>query len=705
MRATALALAVLAGPICAASAATPETRGDEPSSAPAKPDDAKRPHDEADTQQPSPPPATTVRTRVQGHTPRTAASEQTVRDRDLKLRPVTRPADILQVTPGLIVMQHAGGGKANQYFLRGFDIDHGTDLALSVDGVPVNLVSHGHGQGFADLHWLIPELVDRIEIAKGPYDVRHGDFATAGAVNLVTRRGDGVTRLQYSIGRYGEHRGLMMAGPRWKGGSALVAAEARTWDGPFDSPERARRLSAFGKLSLDLSSRTRIDIAATGYASTWNASGQIPSRLVRAGELDRFGSLDPSEGGSTQRLGLTASVRHRPSDDERLDALAYLAISNFQLSSNFTFFLEDPVNGDQIEQTDDRVLVGFKGSYSRRQDVGRGVALTHTLGLQTRFDRAKAGLFSARERERLATRIDSTIREAALGFFAEESARLTPWLQLVGGTRVDMLHFAVDGAPGGAKSYIFASPKLSAVFSPLAMLDVFLNFGIGYHSNDARAVVAGGTPFARATSGDVGFRVTPIERLTIGVSGYAIHLGEELVWSGDGGTTEASGETLRVGVEVEARLRVLDWLFVDADFTYNHGRFLDAEAGADRIPLAPTVTAAGGVSVRHPSGVYGRLGARFISDRPANEDNSLRAEGYALLDVSAGYEHRWFEVRLDLENLTNASYREAQFATTSRLSGEPPCRAPAFADGGGCADVDFTPGVPLNVRATVAMKF
>ncbi len=609
------------------------------------------------------------------------------------------------MAPGLVVVQHAGGGKANQYFLRGFDIDHGTDLALSVDGVPVNLVSHGHGQGFADLHWLIPELIDRVEVAKGPYDVRDGDFATAGAVNLVTREADGLTRLQYSIARFGEHRGLLMGGPRWEGGSALLAAEARTWDGPFESPEKARRLSLFGKLSLTPTSRTRLDLLASGYASTWNASGQIPARLVRAGELSRFGSLDPTEGGSTQRLGVHASLRHRPSSDATVEALAYLALSKFQLFSNFTFFLEDPVNGDQIEQTDDRTLIGFKASYRRRQPVGSSVVLTHTIGLDSRFDRVRATLGPTRERERLAEPAVASIREAGLGLYAEESARLTPWLELIGGTRVDMLHFLVEGAPGGARSAVFASPKLTAVLSPLDQLDVFLNFGVGFHSNDARAVVDGGSPFARAIGGDVGMTVRPVERLTLSASGYALHLAEELVWSGDGGATEASGATMRLGLELEARLQVLDWLFVDADFTYNHGRFVDEPSGADRIPLAPTVTAAGGVSVRHPIGVYGRLGARYISDRPANESNTLTAEGYALVDLSVGYVHRWFELRLDLQNLTNAAYREAQFATTSRLAGEPPCRAPSFSDEGGCADVDFTPGVPFDVRATVALKF
>jgi len=651
----------------------------------------------------APAPSPDNRTIVQRSRPRTAASAQVVRDQDLRLRPITRPADILRVAPGLVVMQHAGGGKANQYFLRGFDIDHGTDLALSVDGVPVNLPSHGHGQGFADLHWLIVELVDRVEIRKGPYDVRDGDFATAGAVNLVTRRDLDHARLQYTIGRYGEQRGLFAASPRWDGGSMLLAGEVRTWDGPFESAENAERFSAFTKLTLDLAPATRLDLVGTAYGTTWNASGQLPARAVDAGLVGRFGSFDPTEGGSTQRFSLAATMTHAVDRDERVEARAYIVKNSFQLFSNFTFFLEDEVNGDQIEQVDDRAYLGLAASWQRRDRVG-GVRLTHTLGLDTRLDLVDNGLYAAKARERLATKVSDEIREAAIGFYAEESARITRWLQIVAGTRVDMLHFDVEGATGGARSAIFASPKLTTVFSPLPELDVFLNFGMGFHSNDARGVVQGGSPYARATGGEIGVRAVPVYGLSLAVAGYALHLDSELVWVGDAGTTEASGETLRLGVEAEARIRPLDWLYLDVDVTWNRGRFVDEPEGADLIPLAPELTLSTGVSVEHPSGFYGRVGLRHIADRPATEDGALTAEGYAILDAAIGYKADWYELRLEAENLTNAAYREAQFATTSRLPGEPPCVAPGIADGGGCLDVDFTPGVPFDIRATVALK-
>ncbi|MCA9517057.1 MAG: TonB-dependent receptor, partial [Myxococcales bacterium] len=643
------------------------------------------------------------RTVIRSTRPRTAASAQVVRDRDLKLRPVTRPADILQVAPGVVVVQHAGGGKANQYFLRGFDSDHGTDLALSVDGVPVNLPSHGHGQGFADLHWLIVDLVDRVEIDKGPYDVRNGDFATSGAINLVTKRSLDHTRVQYTLGRYGEHRGLFVAAPRWDGGSALIAGEARTWDGPFDSAEDAQRLSAFAKLSLDPSPATRVDLAATAYATTWNASGQIPERAIEAGVIDRFGSLDPTEGGNTQRFSVYGRLEHQLSRDERVEARLWFVQNKFQLFSNFTFFLEDPVDGDEIEQVDDRTHSGFAASWERHDEVGC-VHLTHTLGLEARLDDIDNGLYHDVARARLGTTREDHVSEASIAFYGEESARLTDWLRLVGGSRVDILSFDVDGADGGGRSIVFASPKLSAILSPLPVLDVFLNFGVGFHSNDARAVVQGGTPFARATGGEVGVRVLPFDRLSLALAGYALHLESELVWVGDAGETEASGATTRLGIEAEARLAALDWLFFDLDVTYNHGRFDDEPDGADLIPLAPTFTASGGVSVRHPSGFYGRVGFRAISDRPAVEDDSLTADGFFLLDASAGYEGAWFDVRVEAENLTDTDYREAQFATTSRLAGEPPCLGGRAADGAGCADIDFTPGVPFNIRATVAFK-
>lgn len=671
--------------------------------------------------------APTAEVVVKGRRSLTAASSSTLRDRDFLLRPHSRPADILAVTPGLYVVQHAGGGKANQYFLRGFDADHGTDVALSVDGVPVNLVSHGHGQGYADLHWVIPELVQRVELQKGPYLAQHGDFATAGAINLVTRRSLEKSQVSLGAGMFDSYRGLVIASPHWEGWKSLIAGEVYGTNGPFDHAEKLQRYNVYAKLTRELGgdAPANLSLAFTSYAGGWNASGQIPLREVRAGRLDRFGSLDPSEGGQSQRHGVYGTYRAFPTPDSSLLLLAYLTHYRLDLYSNFTFFSRDPENGDMIEQNDARTLAGLSGNYrfsSRVEDL----KFDTELGVQIRNDSIRNGLHYSRERERLTSVLDANVRQGSLALYAQEDVSWTDWLRTVGGVRADYFGFEVDDGQedldtlgtrtSGVRQAALVSPKANVILTPAEALELYLNFGMGYHSNDARGVVRSRdavTPLTRATGYEAGARLRLFERLDLAAAAFGLDLESEIVWAGDEGTTEAKGPTRRLGVELEARAELLPWLFADADMTFTRARFTRAPGGANTVALAPTRVASAGVSARHVDGYFGRVGVFHLADRAASEDRFFVAEGFTRLDATLGYRHPAFEVSVSGQNLTDVEWREAQFANVSRLPSETsaancPAGTRSAEDGGefvGCEDLHFTPGAPVHVQGTATFFF
>jgi outer membrane receptor protein involved in Fe transport len=668
-------------------------------------------------------------TQVRARRPYTAASSTTVRERDLRLQVVRRTADLLQSVPGLFTVQHAGGGKANQYFLRGFDADHGTDVALSVDGVPVNMVSHGHGQGYADLNWVIPELVERVEVQKGTYAAEHGDFATAGAVNLVTRRNFESSQLTFAAGQFDTYRGLLVVSPELPGWDPVVAAQAYFTNGPFQNPEGLERYSVFARVHRALSDSASLALTLTSYASGWSASGQLPERAVADGRLSAFGSVDPTEGGASERHALQATFRARTRKEDTLEVMGYLAQSRFNLYSNFTFFSADPENGDGLEQEDARVHFGLDARYRAPRALGP-VPVELSAGAQLRSDDVETGLWSARARERLATAVDAHVREGSVGLWAQADAQPLPWVRAVVGGRLDAFSFRVRDAledlgtqgtrTSGARLASQASPKASVVVGPFADTELYGNWGVGFHSNDARGVVRTVdpvTPLTRATGGEVGLRTRAVPGLTLSATLFRLDLDSELVWVGDEGTTEARGATQRQGVELEAQLKPLSWLQADAEVALSRGAFTDAPADAQAIPLAPQLVLSAGLSAVHPTGLFGRLSALHLGDRPATEDGFLVARGFTRVDATAGWRGTTFgtgwEVSVGVQNLLNATWREAQFANVSRLPDElgadacPATTRPAVDGGsfGGCEDVHFTPGAPFNAQAAVSLFF
>lgn len=672
-------------------------------------------------------------TTVTKRRPITAASSTTVRDRDFLLRPHQRPADILTVAPGLYIVQHAGGGKANQYFLRGFDADHGTDVAITIDGIPVNMVSHGHGQGYADMNWLIPEIAERVEVFKGPYFAQHGDFTTAGAVNVVTRRSFEQSQASLSAGMFRTFRGFVASSPKLDGWTPLLAFDVSRTNGPFINPEAFTKFNLFSKITRDLDPHSTLTFALTAYGGGWNASGQIPLREVDAGRLDRFGSEDPSEGGNSQRHNLYAMYKNATDDGHELSLLGYVTLYRLNLYSNFTFFSDDPVNGDGKEFIDNRTMLGMKGSYRMPGKIGEASTFT-TLGLQLRNDNVTNGIRHVVKRKRIGTLLDNDVSEGSLAAYAEEDTHWANWFRTVMGLRADYFGFTVTDrqetqAPGAAKSSGVAdalqfSPKANFIFTPVENLDLYANAGMGFHSNDARGIVkdpGGVTPLARAYGYELGTRTRLAgDRVDLSASLFRLDLDSELVFVGDDGTTDARGPTRRQGIEIEARFKLVDWgpggagVFADTDLTFTKAAFTRDAGNGTAVALAPTRLVSAGVSVRHPSGFYGRLAAFHIGDRPATEDGFLTADGFVRFDATVGYRQRSYELSVAFQNLFNTKWREAQFANVSRLPNETgPSSCPSGtrpkSDGQGnfkgCEDVHFTPGAPFNVQATASVFF
>lgn len=647
-------------------------------------------------------------------------------DRDkLATRSRTQMSDILRQVPGLMVSQHAGGGKADQYFIRGFDADHGTDVAIFADGVPVNMTSHGHGQGYADTHWLIPEAIATVDVHKGPYAARYGDFYTAGALEMRTIDELPTSGTVWIAGgspitgrRAFDRRMVAMASPRVRDDDkTLLAAEIGEQDGAFVNPQDFQRGIAMGKWQGTVGAG-QLAIATSWYSARWNQSGQIPADLVASGELDRFGAIDPSEGGSAVRGSIQAGYELPVGDGGTLRVATYGVRNKLDLFSNFTLYARDAEHGDGIEQTDDRYLYGASATYQKAIRRASFAALV-TTGLQLRVDDVATSLWHAQQRRRLddcfegsnpCNRHDSTIANAAA--FAEANVIATEWLHLFPGVRVDGFAWDVTdftqtmAVPGGdampgvgaTAARMIASPKLSVELHPTKQINFFVNGGSGFHSNDARAATAtnGVGALARAVGGELGARVKPNENSRVSMDVWYLQLSSEQVWSGDNGGTEASDPTRRFGLDIEGSTQLASWLALDGNVTWAKARFVANAGNGSAVALAPRWMGSAGLTARTKTGAsFVSLRGRGISDRAGTEDGALTAEGYVLVDVVAGTRRGAWGVNLTINNLLDTEWREAQFAEASRV-------APA-------ADVveqmHFTPGIPLTATATVSYSY
>ncbi|HEX3178941.1 MAG TPA: TonB-dependent receptor plug domain-containing protein [Methylomirabilota bacterium] len=634
--------------------------------------------------------------------PVASSSEQMIPGRDFELRPQGRPADVLRLIPGLIINQHQGGGKAEQYLIRGFDADHGTDLAIFVDGVPVNLRSHAHGQGYADLHFLIPETVRAVDVLKGPYFAEYGDFDTAGVVRLITRDYVDENTLEVAGGSFNTQRYLALLSPTRDALKTFVAMEGYRNDGPFDHPNGYLRFNVFAKASTDLTEDMRLSVWASFYHAEWHGSGEVPARAVRAGLIDRFGSIDPNEGGITQRATVNADYVWKVADNQRLSVNTYVSYYTLTLFNDFTFFLNDPDNGDMLNQRDRRFVAGFDAQYEMRQRPF-GIPLTTTAGIQYRIDTPHVVLANAVQRHQVSRVQDVDVVEQSYSPFVKFDIVPVDKVRLVTGVRGDVFAFDVkdrvnttEARVAGTATKARPGVKANLVLGPWAETELFGNFGTGFHSNDARAVIANPRLDAlpTATAYEVGLRSRLLPRAEVFATYWFLDLDSELVFVGDEGTTEARGRSHREGVEAGAKVRLLDWLTFTGDVTYTaRAEFVDT---GQAIPLAPIWTARADLTARLPWGLSTSLEMRHLGDRWADEARHHTARGYTLFNWTGRYRYRNLEAFLSIENLANTEWREAQFLFTSRLPGEP---------AGGVEDVHFTPGTPRSFLGGVAFHF
>lgn len=626
-----------------------------------------------------------------------AASQGTVRAELLKSRPALRTGELLEFVPGLIVTQHSGDGKANQYFLRGFNLDHGTDFATTVDGLPVNMPSHGHGQGYADLNFLIPELVDRIEYRKGPYFAKNGDFAAAGSADIVYRRTLDAPFAALTLGQR-EYRRLVGGGSAelGQGVQLLGAVEAMHNDGPWVVSEHLRKSNAL----LTLSSGTRAEGwsgSLMAYDATWNSTDQIPQRAIAAG-MNRFDTLDPSDGGSTRRASLSGQW-HRDTGTSATRLAAYAIDYRLELFSNFTYALERPATGDQFSQQDRRSIYGVSASHAVDHPLA-GFTARSEIGVQLRHDRIRVGLFDTQAREIIATTRDDKVRETQLGLYGQTTLELTPWLRGVAGLRADSARFCVDGlsdaANSGSVSDHLLSPKLSLILGPWAKTEFFFNAGKGFHSNDARGVVVDAPGLVAARGLELGARSEWLPGLQSSLALWKLDFDSELVYVGDAGATEPNRPSTRRGVEWNNRWIPRPWLLVDADLAWTHARFANADPAGKRIPNAVDKVASLAVSLRDRGPWSGSLQWRYLGSGALIEDNSVRSRSSLTTNLRIARKlGAKAELTLDMFNLFDRKVDDIQYFYESQLPGE---AAPV-------ADRHVHPAEPRTLRLTLRVDF
>jgi len=634
-----------------------------------------------------------------------------ISETDIKMRGVSNSQEVLRIVPGLFIGQHQGGGKAEQIFLRGFDADHGTDIGLFVDGMPVNMVSHAHGQGYADSHFIIPETIESTTFKKGPYDAEKGDLVTSGFVDFHTADAISNNMVKLEAGQFNTYRALAMVNllddkAKVNGHSWYAASEYRYSDSYFDNPQHFKRFNFFTKYKGRLSEHNTLTLSASTLYSTWFASGQIPDRAIDKGIVGFYGALDPNEGGVTSRTNFNASLLTTLGNNDIIKNQVYYSRYKFDLHTNFTFFLVDTVNGDEIRQKEARNLYGYNGSYVHEGYLGN-TKVTTDIGINTRLDVTDSSELShTKDRYTLLNRIKlGNITELNAGAYISETFRFNEKFSINAGLRFDQFLyqynnlFAGDTTLNGVGVYKVhnntISPKLNFYYQANDKTELYLSAGKGFHSNDTRAAVNGLQTLPGAYGSDLGIVFEPARNLLINTALWYIYLQKEYVYGGDGGTVDFSGRTQRFGFDFSTRYEPFRSVFFDLDVNYAHGRSLDEPAGKNYIPLAPVLSSTAGITYANKSGFNGSLRYRYLSDRPANEDYTLTAKGYFVNDLVLNYTRPKYEIGLTINNLFNVKWKETQFDTVTRLKGE--SRA---VDG-----IAFTPGTKFAALAHISYFF
>jgi TonB dependent receptor/Carboxypeptidase regulatory-like domain/TonB-dependent Receptor Plug Domain len=638
-----------------------------------------------------------------------AASEGAITARQIEQRPIMRAGEVLETVPGLIISQHSGEGKANQYYLRGFNLDHGTDFATTVAGIPVNMSTHAHGHGYTDANFLIPELVSGVQFKKGPYYAEEGDFSAAGAVNVNYFNALAHPLLEFSGGSEGWQRFLAAASSKAGAGIVLGALELNHNDGPWTRPDDYRKVNGVVRYSQGDAAKA-FSVTGMAYHGTWNSTDQVPDRAISDGAISRFGNIDPADGGETHRYTGSADAQWT-SSNSATRVNGYLVNYALDLFSDFTYFLDDPVHGDQFEQVDRRNVTGGRVTH-RRLNRWAGRAVENTVGAQVRHDAiGTVGLYHTQARARISTVREDQVGQTSAGVFVQSAYQWSSVVRTVVGVREDLFHFNVksdDPANSGTRTEQIASPKFSAVFGPWGGTEFYANAGLGFHSNDGRSAtltrdpntgdaVDPSTPLVRARGAEIGMRTVRIPHVQTTVSVWGLGLDSELVFAGDAGTTEASRPSRRLGVEWATYASPHRGLSLDADVAVSRSKFTDQDPVGDQIPGSVESVVSLGVSVSEARHVFGSLRLRYFGPRPLIEDNSVRSESTSLVNGQLGYRFSpHASLVLDVFNLCDTKASDIDYFYTSRLPGEPR---------DGVDDIHTHPTLPRSARVSLHVGF
>ncbi len=626
----------------------------------------------------------------------------------------------MRLVPGLFIAQHQGGGKAEQIFLRGFDADHGTDFAVFWDGVPVNMPSHAHGQGYADSHFIIPETIDQVNVYKGDYATPIGDFATAGAAQFFTK--DEIDNMiKIEGGTYGYYRAMGVLNLLGKNShlfskykeTAYISAEgAYNADSYFVHPQNYKRFSIFGKYNGMLNQRTTLSIEGSYFNASWYGSGQIPIRAISEGLITRFGAIDPSEGGQTDRTNANVILKTNFDNGSILKNQVYYSYYQLNLFTDFTFFLIDTVHGDGINQRDKgRNIFGYNGTYEINRNVG-GRNLKTVLGVSTKVDMGQISLRQQEDRVILDTVSMGNLYEQNVSAYIDETYHFSDKFFVNAGIRADYFYLqykqlklssepsfiTMPDTGSGAASKVKFSPKINFYYNLNSNIQLFAKAGYGFHSNDARAIVANPTinTLPTAIGYEIGSTFKPIKNMLVNIELWGLNMQNELTYDQDIAADVVNGPTLRLGIDFSVRYQIMKYLFFDMDIEYSHGRFTDSLPGHNYIPLAPNLTSIAGITLKNFKGLSASLRYRYIDNRPADNENEITAYGYFLMDAMVKYRFKKYEVGMTVENVFNVNWNEAQFETLTRLPGESVA---------GINQLCFTPGAPRLIKGSLTFFF
>ncbi len=639
-----------------------------------------------------------------------SASQGSVGQAQLKYRPISRSGEVLETVPGLIATQHSGEGKASQYFLRGFNLDHGTDFLTQIDGVPVNQLSHSHGQGWTDTNFLIPELIESLDYKKGSNYAENGDFSSTGSANIRYFRELPQHIIKFSGGSFDYYRGMVAGSHKLGDGDLLYAAESVHNNGPWTVGNDYLKFNGMLRYSQEHGDHGW-SVTAMATQSDWDATDQIPRRAANKGSIGRFDAVDPTDGGNSQRYSLTGEW-HRQDADSETKLLAYGVYSKLNLFSNFTYFLNDPVNGDQFGQPDDRWTTGFKASHTFFHKIGEAESET-TVGLQIRNDNIQNALTNTKARVELGITRQDIIWETSISPYAENKTRWNDWFRSSVGLRFDGFRFDISNSNKpqniGERYDGLVSPKLGLVFGPWADTEFYLNGGLGYHSNDARGAlttldpatgnaVASSNPLVRTYSAELGVRSTWVEGLQSTLAIWWLDTDSELVFAGDAGTTVASRPGRRYGLEFGNYYSPTDWLTFDADLSFSHARFRNTVAGeGSYIPNSvETVIAAGATFHDVYGGFFGGPRLRYLGPRALTDDGSKRSDSTLLLSAMLGYEvNKNLSFQAEVFNILDRKDDGITYFYESRLTPNGPANS----------DFHFHPVEPVSFRLGFTAKF